>query len=458
MKLSIRILLPLLCFVLQCKSNFAFDFNENDKVVFIGNSITHSGSFHNIIRVFMNTRYQKNITFYNKGISGNLTGHVLNRLENDILSEKPTVAFVMLGMNDILRHLYVNNPSEKYILQREQAIEKYKKDYKKLLNILIENKIRVILLTPTIYDESDEIVARNNKGVNLALKICSEYIKVIAKENSLEIIDLYTEFSTINVELQKKDKKESIVGKDRVHPGELGHFIIASKILDVLIKDERVVSNIVINNKKKRKKVISNNNVLEIQSQGKDKIEFIVYPNSLPFPSFCYDTLGLKLTSFDQNLNQELIKIEGLKSGVYYIKIDNIILDSLSNFDLENGISLSKYNTPQMKQSLEVYKLSRNIMSLQKHLRDLKFVEYSIIKIDPSKILTESEISSLVNQSLEKYSNNNISWHKYYTSKLSDYLDKSKNKEKYLSEIENLRQDLFYVSRPINYTFTIESI
>ena len=51
---------------------FAFQFEKNDKIVFIGNSITHGGSFHNVLRTFLATRYQKDLTIFNKGI-GDLT-------------------------------------------------------------------------------------------------------------------------------------------------------------------------------------------------------------------------------------------------------------------------------------------------------------------------------------------------------------------------------------------------
>jgi endoglucanase len=80
----------------------SFHFEKNARVVFVGNSITHGGMFHNNILLYHVTRFpHKNILTFNCGVSGDVTWGVLDRMEEDILINKPTHAVIMLGMNDV---------------------------------------------------------------------------------------------------------------------------------------------------------------------------------------------------------------------------------------------------------------------------------------------------------------------------------------------------------------------
>src|SRR5947207_2575157 len=82
-------------------------FKNNDRVCFVGNSITHEGDFTNYIALYYATRYpNKKIFFYNAGIAGDEASDMLARMDKDILIHKPTVAVLMAGMNDVRRDLY----------------------------------------------------------------------------------------------------------------------------------------------------------------------------------------------------------------------------------------------------------------------------------------------------------------------------------------------------------------
>jgi lysophospholipase L1-like esterase len=82
-------------------------FKDKDVVCFVGNSITFNGGFYHDINLFYATRYPKQkVKFVNCGVGGNMAANVIARLDSDILVHKPTVAVVMLGMNDVNRDLY----------------------------------------------------------------------------------------------------------------------------------------------------------------------------------------------------------------------------------------------------------------------------------------------------------------------------------------------------------------
>ncbi len=76
-------------------------FSKGDNVCFIGDSITHGGAYVMRITLFYATRFPHDrINFYNVGISGDTVQHVNKRTESDILSLKPDVATLMIGMNN----------------------------------------------------------------------------------------------------------------------------------------------------------------------------------------------------------------------------------------------------------------------------------------------------------------------------------------------------------------------
>src|SRR5690554_2172601 len=82
-------------------------FKAGDKVNFIGNSITHSGGFHNHVLLYYATRFpNEEIMFLNAGISGDNANDIFRRLEDDIIPLKADWSIVMVGMNDVNRALY----------------------------------------------------------------------------------------------------------------------------------------------------------------------------------------------------------------------------------------------------------------------------------------------------------------------------------------------------------------
>jgi endoglucanase len=112
-------------FIFQLSHGESQIFPSGSRVCFVGNSITNNGEFHHNILLFHLTRYPKeNVSFFNCGISGDVTAGILNRMEDDILIHQPTHIVLMIGMNDVRRSLYSENISTNSdtLEQREKAI------------------------------------------------------------------------------------------------------------------------------------------------------------------------------------------------------------------------------------------------------------------------------------------------------------------------------------------------
>ncbi|WP_041557722.1 SGNH/GDSL hydrolase family protein [Cellulophaga algicola] len=219
-----------LVFTLQGQNKIKL--KNNDIISFIGNSITQDGRYHMILQSYLTTRYPDlALEVYNNGISGDVADGVLYRFEKDILSLQPDYAFLKLGMNDIQRQLYAEGieVTQEILKKREEALAHYYSQTTHIVALLKEHAIKPIFLTPTIYDQTAKIDQVNDVGCNEALAKCAAHIKMLAKENEAPLVDFYDYLNEINHTGQQKDSTFTIIGPDRIHPGDLGHFAMATK-------------------------------------------------------------------------------------------------------------------------------------------------------------------------------------------------------------------------------------
>src|SRR5215510_14248247 len=78
-----------------------FFFKPNDRIVFLGDSITAQYQYSTYIELYLTTRMPKgNFTFLNAGIGGDTANGGSGRFQNHVLAEKPTAVTINFGMND----------------------------------------------------------------------------------------------------------------------------------------------------------------------------------------------------------------------------------------------------------------------------------------------------------------------------------------------------------------------
>src|SRR5277367_5336981 len=89
-----------------CARGADFYLHPNDVVVFYGDSITDQRLYTTYVETFIVTRYPKlPVRFVHSGwggdrVTGGGGGPIDERLKRDVLTYKPTVMTIMLGMND----------------------------------------------------------------------------------------------------------------------------------------------------------------------------------------------------------------------------------------------------------------------------------------------------------------------------------------------------------------------
>jgi lysophospholipase L1-like esterase len=356
-------------------------FKDGDTICFLGDSITHGGQYHEFLQLFYATRYPElNLSFHNCGISGDNANGMIERFEEDVMKHKPTHVFLMTGMNDVNRTLYFEGTaSVKILKQRANALANYKRNTTLLAEKIIENDVTPILLTPSIYDQYSKIERENNLGCNDALIEFSNHIKKLGDKYDALVIDLNTPMRTLMERELKKDSLFTIIGKDRVHPGTTGHFIIFHEIISSLEAPD-VVSKIAIDVNQNEQKISVQNLSLQNAQFSESLISFQTCEMSLPFPIGGSLQEAVSFTSFEELYNQQLFQAEGLPNKNYDLFIDKQHIGTFDAYDLKSGINLSQYkNTPQYKQSHEIKRLCTAYRQTQYQLRAVAFIRHSYL-------------------------------------------------------------------------------
>jgi lysophospholipase L1-like esterase len=445
-----RLFIITVFFIFQLSHGESQIFPSGSRVCFVGNSITNNGEFHHNILLFHLTRYPKeNVSFFNCGISGDVTAGILNRMEDDILIHQPTHIVLMIGMNDVRRSLYSENISTNSdtLEQREKAILNYKINLEKIIKIFLSKKIQVILQKPTIYDQTGILPTKNNLGVNDALKVCADFIGDMANAYHLEVVDYWTIMNSINQQMQKKNPSATLTSNDRVHPQSAGHLVMAYQFLKTL-RAEQFVSSISLNTKGTVQS--SNNCDLIKASRFNNTYSFTIKEKSLPFPIVSQQENALQLVSFQEDLNQQLFKITDLPVGAYKLLIDSILIGSFSSEDFHLGIDLSFYKlTPQYQQSIALRNVLNELWVQESNLRNIKFIEYNN---DYLKCVDRTSLDALKNCLMPVFELKNTD---YYKNQLTKYLLNKPNEQKIIEVSNMLKVKAFELAQPKIHQFNV---
>lgn len=334
-------------------------FQDGDRVMFVGDSITHIGKYHVFIADYYVTRFpERRITFLNGGLGGDTASLTLKRLESDILAAKPTRVTLMLGMNDAGgNELYEGKSQDEIAKSREALFERYKTVLPELVDGIRKAGIQVTLIAPSPYDETAQLTMPALRGKNDTLDLFSDFVKDYARLQGLPVIDFHLPMLALNAKVQEKDPKHSLMGKDRVHPGDDGYLAMAAEFL----QSQNVPSR------------VSDTRVTA--KDGSTEFEFDYQPKALPFPlSDTYRQMD-GLLEFTKRFNRETLAIEGLAPGEYTVEMNGASIGHYDARELSLGINIATNpTTPEQQQATAVSELIHQRATIQSALRDLLWV------------------------------------------------------------------------------------
>lgn len=391
------------------KGQQVLPFKNGDKIAFVGNSITDGGHYHSYIWLYYMTHFPNmRISIVNAGIGGDVCKQMLERLNDEVFSKKPTVMTFTFGMNDTGYQYYTPAKADSAYAAKVGESLKYFKLVEAELNKHPE--IKKIMLASPPYDETSKIKFAPFIKKNAAiLRIIDEQQKA-ARRNNWGFVDFNTPMLLINQRGQQTDSTFTMEAPDRIHPSNDGQMVMAYVFLNAQGLAGNKVADISINAKNKKVGKSENCSLSNLTVRG-DHIAFDYLANSLPYP---LDTIpggfgrparsqadALKLIPFTDEYNQEILAVRQLNStSTYQLKIDNIFIGKWTGADLDKGINLALITTtPEYQQALAIMHLNEERWAIERRLREYYWLQYSILK--PKGLLFNDSESTV--DSLQKY-------------------------------------------------------
>jgi lysophospholipase L1-like esterase len=200
---------------------------KGDRIVFLGDSITQGGGGpKGYVTVIKNTLGEKHkdlgIESFNAGISGNKVPDLQKRLEKDVLSKKPTIVFIYIGINDVWHG--EKDPA------RGTPKDKFEEGLNDIIGRLTKAGAKVVLCTPTVIGEKKD----GANKLDARLDEYSDVSRKVAKEKNLPLCDLRKAFVDYLKTNNPEDKEKGVLTGDRVHLNDAGNKLVAETMLKML--------------------------------------------------------------------------------------------------------------------------------------------------------------------------------------------------------------------------------
>ncbi len=345
-----------------------FFIKDGDRVVFLGDSITEQRLYTTYIEAYALTRHPGwQLTFRNVGWGGDTAWlrqrtHADERalfaadaeaqsrmvedavgrgLRRDVLPLKPTVVTVKFGMND-----------HSYQAFREDIFKAYVRSQEEIAKVLKANGARVAFLTPQPIEEKRADPDQDVK--NQSLRKFSDGLKEVAEKEGALFVDQFAPYMAMLLRERAANPPGMIGGGDAVHPGPIGHTVMAWAVLKGLGASP-LVSRAEIDAQMKK----SNGSQCKISELkvGEGTVSFDRLDDALPMPIDSRAEAALKLAPILDELDRYELRVSGLAEGNYTISIDGEPAAKATATELGKGVNLSTQAGPITKQANTVLDL-----------------------------------------------------------------------------------------------------
>jgi lysophospholipase L1-like esterase len=204
----------------------SFSHQAKKRIVFFGDSITQagvqpSGYITKMKQMLEAKKMDAQYELIGAGVSGNKIYDLYLRMDEDVLSKKPDVVVIWVGVNDVWHKQSSGTGTD---------ADKFEKFYNAVIKKLQAANISVYLCTPAAIGEKTDFTNQLDGDLNKY----SNIIRSIAKNNNCQVIDLRKSFLEYNMINNKENKESGILTSDRVHLNEKGNSFVAAEMWKVL--------------------------------------------------------------------------------------------------------------------------------------------------------------------------------------------------------------------------------
>lgn len=209
-------------------------FDQNDKILFIGDSISDyertrpvgEGLFNAWGRSYvadvgslLGCMYpEMHLRIVNMGISGNQCRDLEARWQTDVFDQNPDWVSVLIGINDVWRQF--DSPE---IKEQHVSPEDFRTCYERLIKSTLPRVKGMILMTPYFMEPNRDDPMRRRMDEYGAIT------KELAEKYHLTLVDLQAGWDKLFQHMHPMN-----IAWDRVHPNQIGCMYIAKQFLSVI--------------------------------------------------------------------------------------------------------------------------------------------------------------------------------------------------------------------------------
>lgn len=171
------------------------------RVVFFGDSIT---DFWHLNEYFPDSDY------LNRGISGQTSGQLLQRMKDDVIDLHPEAVLILIGTNDLARHVPLT------------AIES---NYQTLADLAGANKVKVIFAAvmpvSDYHKDQDPVYERTPLRPAASITALNDWLQKLCTQRGYTYLDYYTALVDGSGQFQAE------LSDDGLHPNAKGYRVMA---------------------------------------------------------------------------------------------------------------------------------------------------------------------------------------------------------------------------------------
>lgn len=165
----------------QRKAMFEASPDTVDEIIFLGNSITEGGDWQALF---------PNHNVINRGISGDVTAGILNRI-SEVTSSRPQKVFLLIGTNDLAR-----GKTESYVVDNVASILQEIKQESADTELYLQS---ILPVNPAVGDK----FAGHKKNQDLIVSV-NRVLKELSKRMNITFIDIHKKFKNAKGELKPR--------------------------------------------------------------------------------------------------------------------------------------------------------------------------------------------------------------------------------------------------------------
>jgi lysophospholipase L1-like esterase len=301
-----------------------FFFKPNDRVLFLGDSITEQYQYSTDLELYLTTRFPDwNLTFLNAGIGGDTATGGANRFREHVLAEKPTAITINFGMNDGGYGKFDANRNKQFVDRTAAMLEMAKKA-----------GVRVALVSPNAVDRRNK-----SNGVEYLETQKQFYapLKALAEKYGDPFVDQYAITRAATERMEKDDPKaqRAVPYPDGFHTAGPGGLLMAHAIL-VGLHAPAVVSDVKVDSGK----ADATGCTVADLTASPTGVSFTRTDSALPMPVQKDWLPMLPYTNEMKDLNYYGLTVKGLADGDYAVSIDGTEVGKYSAKQLADGVNL----------------------------------------------------------------------------------------------------------------------